>query len=62
MLSSAWCDEEERRGNQPEHSGEDRALMKDKDVLAVVRIADAWSRRGHGCASWAPGAVNRERK
>ena len=36
MLSSAWCDEEERRGKQPGHSEEDRALRKDKDVLAVV--------------------------
>jgi hypothetical protein len=51
VLGSAWCNEEERRGKQLGHSGEDRALMKDKDVLAVVRIADAWSRRWHGCAA-----------
>ena len=36
---------------------------EDKDALERrPRIADAWSRRWHGRAAWAPEAVNRGRK
>ena len=52
MLGSAWCDEEERRGKQPGHSKEDRALRKDKDVLAVVHKD---RRRVESSLAWACG-------